>query len=562
MERDLGWTCRMIHTSPKIRPQVKRALFLALSVFAVLSVAGITLVAAAAADENVTRASKQKPNVLVYIVDDWGWQDTSVPFWKAPTLWNTTFRTPTLERLAATGMKFTQAYACAVCSPSRTSIMTGQNAARHGVTNWTLNKDGETSHKTAQLNAPADWKRNGLQPDQPNIASILKKQGYFTIHAGKAHWGANDTPGSNPENLGFSVNIAGHAAGGPGHYHGENNYGNKEVGGHTRPWGIPGLEKYHGSDIHLTDATTMEANAALKQASDLKKPFYLYMAHYAVHAPIMEHQRFFENYEGKNYPGTTIPISRKEAEYASMVEGIDASLGELLDTIDELGQLDNTLVIVLSDNGGLTRHARGGSPYKSGANTHCWPLREGKGSAYEGGTRIPLIISWANGTGETSLRKPAAIPAGSVCDTPVIIEDIPMTVLDLVGGDELMSQLPQADGVSLMPLLNNPTDSRVSSHRPLVFHYPHQWTGRPQGGYQSHSSIRVGPWKAIYFYESSSWELYNLDEDIYESENLSSTNRSKLVQLAGNPKALLNNRGAMFPYNHKENREQVMQLPE
>lgn len=505
----------------------------------------------------------QKPNILVYIVDDWGWQDTSVPFWSHRTKWNDFYRTPTLEKLTATGMKFTQAYACSVCSPSRTSIMTGQNAARHHVTNWTLRKDGETSHKTKQLHAPADWERNGLQPDSPNIAQHLQSSGYFTIHAGKAHWGAFDTPGSNPENLGFDVNIAGHAAGGPGHFHGQKNYGNKEKGGYTKPWGIPGLEEYHGTDTHLTDATTREAQKAIARSLELEKPFYLYMAHYAVHAPIMEDHRFIDNYTGKNYPGTTIPITDREADYASMVEGIDHSLGQLLATIESAGESENTLVFVLSDNGGLTRHARGRSPYMSGADTHCWPLREGKGSAYEGGTRIPFIVSWAghDTTTGNSHQSSLPIPAGSTCNTPIIIEDVPMTLLDIVTGKPSRNLLPGADGRSIVSLLKNPDSKKPGYGRKLVFHYPHQWTGSPSGGYQSHSSMRKGDWKVIYFYESEEWELYHLKDDIYESRDLSDSHPSKLKALANQLKTSLEERGAQFPMDLKSKSPRLIELP-
>ena len=159
------------------------------------------------------------------------------------------------ERLAKQGCKFTQAYAAAVCSPTRTSIMTGQSPLRHRVTNWTLRKDGETSGKTKRLGPPKDWERNGLQPDAVTLPDLLQEAGYYTIHAGKAHWGAYDTPGSDPLNLGFDVNIAGHAAGGPGSFHGEKNYSAVWRNG-SAIWDVPGLEKYHGTKTNLTAALT------------------------------------------------------------------------------------------------------------------------------------------------------------------------------------------------------------------------------------------------------------------------------------------------------------------
>ncbi|MDB4626565.1 sulfatase-like hydrolase/transferase, partial [bacterium] len=144
--------------------------------------------------------ASERPNIILFLVDDMGWQDTSVPFWNKTTPFNQHFRTPNMERLAKQGRRFTQAYACAVCSPTRTSIMTGQNAARHRVTNWTLYEDRETSGKTPRLLPPRNWRKQGLQPgNAPTLPEVLRDQlGYRTIHAGKAHWGAYDTQGSDP----------------------------------------------------------------------------------------------------------------------------------------------------------------------------------------------------------------------------------------------------------------------------------------------------------------------------------------------------------------------------
>ncbi|KPQ14031.1 MAG: arylsulfatase A related protein, partial [Algoriphagus marincola HL-49] len=171
------------------------------------------------------------PNIIVFLVDDMGWQDTSVPFWTEKTPFNKLYRTPNMELLASHGMIFTQAYATAVCSPSRTSIMTGMNAARHRVTNWTLRYNTSTDQEDEVLEFP-EWNVNGLQPIDTipqslyatTLPQILKDNGYFTIHAGKAHWGTESTPGSDPINLGFKVNIAGHHAGAPASFQGENNY--------------------------------------------------------------------------------------------------------------------------------------------------------------------------------------------------------------------------------------------------------------------------------------------------------------------------------------------------
>jgi arylsulfatase A-like enzyme len=165
----------------------------------------------------------KRPNIILFLVDDMGWQDCSVPFWTKPTEWNKRYHTPNMERLAAEGMKFTNAYATPVCSPSRVSLMTGMNAAHHKVTNWTLRKDQSVDYKDSMLLSP-DWNINGMSP-VPGIEHtvyatplplLLKEAGYYTIHCGKAHFGAMETPASDPLNIGFMLNIAGHAAGGPG----------------------------------------------------------------------------------------------------------------------------------------------------------------------------------------------------------------------------------------------------------------------------------------------------------------------------------------------------------
>ncbi len=233
------------------------------------------------------------PNILFFLVDDMGWQDTSVPFHSERTPLNDLYRTPNMEQLAAAGMKFTQAYACSVCSPTRTSLMTGMNAARHRVTNWTLSRNDSQDRPDDLLTFPA-WNVNGLQSTDSiersvyatTLPQLLRDSGYFTIHCGKAHWGAMDTPGESPLNLGFDINIAGHAAGRPASYQGLTNFGNKVKGGFTPPWGVPGLEKYHGDSINLTKALTLEAMAALDKNLGSGKPFFLYMSHYAIHTPL------------------------------------------------------------------------------------------------------------------------------------------------------------------------------------------------------------------------------------------------------------------------------------
>ena len=359
-------------------------------------------------------AAEEKPNIVLFLVDDMGWQDTSVPFSDEVTPFNKRYRTPNMERLAEDGVKFTNAYACSICSPTRISLMTGMNAARHRVTNWTLRKNASNDRKHPVLDFP-EWNVNGLSPD-PRIErtfharalpDYLKVVGYETIHVGKAHFGAVGTPGEDPLNIGFSVNIAGHAAGGPGSFLGTQNFSAIWRDG-DEIWDVPGLEKYHGKDIFLTEALTREGLASVDKAVKEEKPFFLYMSHYAVHVPFAEDSRFIERYKAMG-------LDEKEAMYAAMVEGMDKSLGDILDYLDENKLSENTIVMFMSDNGGLSAHGRGGEPH-----THNRPLSSGKGSAHEGGVRVPMIVKW-----------PGFAEAGGVSENPVIIEDFFPSILEM-----------------------------------------------------------------------------------------------------------------------------------
>lgn len=247
---------------------------------------------------------QDRPNIILFLVDDMGWQETSVPFYSETTGLNERYRTPNMERLAEMGVKFTQAYACAISSPSRASLMSGMNAARHRVTNWTLNYNTKTDAGSSVIQLP-DWNYNGIQPaatatdhDLANgtpvtsLPQILHDNGYYTIHCGKAHFGSMTTSGADPLTMGFDKNIAGGANGGPGSYLAENEYG-------SGSFHVSGLEKYYGTGTFLTEALTIEALDALKThlESEPEQPFYLYMAHYAIHSPYDADPRYTGNYE-------------------------------------------------------------------------------------------------------------------------------------------------------------------------------------------------------------------------------------------------------------------------
>jgi len=445
----------------------------------------------------------RQPNIVLFLVDDMGWQDTSVPFADFVTPFNQRYRTPNMEALAKRGMKFTQAYACAVCSPSRVSLMTGLNAARHRVTNWTLKKNASNDRQHPRLAFPG-WNVNGLSPvagvedtvHAKTLPSFLRQAGYRTIHVGKAHFGATGTPGEDPTRLGFDVNIAGHAAGGPGSFLGKQNF-SAAFRNASRIWDVPGLEKYHGQDIFLTEALTREANLAVDAAVSDDKPFYLYMSHYAVHVPFAEDSRFIERYKQAGLDPT-------EAMYAAMIEGMDKSLGDIMANVERQGLTENTVVMFMSDNGGFSAEGRGGK-----ANTHNKPLSSGKGSAHEGGVRVPMLVAW-----------PGVTKAGSVCDVPLIIEDFFPTVLEIAGVREFNQIGGKIDGRSFIPLLKG--GPAMNPERALFWHYPNNW-GPSGPGIGASSTIRKGDWKLIYYHDpgrAERYELFHLSNDLGEAKNL------------------------------------------
>lgn len=445
----------------------------------------------------------ERPNIILFMVDDMGWQDTSVPFWSEPTPYNRLFETPNMERLAAQGTLFTQAYASSISSPSRCSLLTGSNAARHRVTNWTLERGRTTDAKSDLIEVP-DWNYNGIQPvagiensyPATSLVDILKHNGYHTIHCGKAHFGAIDTPGEDPHAFGFDVNIAGHAAGGPASYLSEENFGNRTDGAPQSLFAIPGLEKYWHSGTFLSEALTLEALGALDKAKKYGQPFFLYMSHYAVHIPIDRDPRFFDKYKSRG-------LSDREAAYAALVEGMDQSLGDLLDWLDANGEADNTIVIFMSDNGGLAAAPE----WRDGAqHTQNAPLSSGKGSAREGGIREPMIVRW-----------PGVTAGGGRCDRYVIIEDFFPSILEMAGIRRYDTVQP-VDGVSFVPLLTAGGDP--SRGRSLFWNCPNLW-GPDGPGIGPTCTIRRGDWKLIYYYADGRRELFNIRTDIGERHDLS-----------------------------------------
>ena len=516
-----------------------------------------------------SRHGGERPNIIFFLVDDMGWVDSSVPYDGNIYPNNLRFNTPNMERLARRGTIFSNAYACPVSTPTRTSLLSGMNAAHTGITNWTSPVKDTPSDATGgavAMMAPGsvgqqggmdiypegyltrpDWTLNGMSP-VPGVDStlyatpmvqLLKDAGYFTIHVGKGHWASAGTPGASPYNMGFVVNVAGNVAGMPRSYQGEDNYGNT-----PERWNylaVQNMTEYYGTHTHLTEALTREALKTLDFPVENGIPFYLYMSHHGTHTPIQRDDRFVEKY-------LEAGMDEGQARYASMVEGIDKSLGDILNYLDDKGIADNTAIIFMTDNGGNSENVqKGGVPH-----TQNLPLREGKGSVYEGGIRVPLIVCW-----------PGKVPAGAREDTPAIAEDLFPTILDIAGVsyDEPGAIVQELDGQSLIPeitaggsVLKGAAEggSGSGAERALIFHYPHQWKPYRLDDIDYLSAVRKGDWKLVYRMREARLELYNLREDIGETHDLAAENPQKCAELATILSDKLREWGSPMPFNPAE----------
>ncbi|MCL1616828.1 sulfatase [Bacteroides sp. ET71] len=462
------------------------------------------------------------PNIILFLVDDMGWQDTSVPFYNnQQTALNQRFHTPNMERLAQMGVRFTEAYACAISSPTRCSLMSGMNASRHRVTNWTLEKDQKTDATSSTIALP-DWNYNGIQPSNTaglinnstpitSLPKILKDNGYFTIHCGKAHFGARNTPGGDPATMGFDINIGGGPNGAPGSYLGTKNFGEG-----TR-FAVHGLEKYHGQDIFLTEALTREAIANIKRATEMGKPFYLYMSHYAVHSPYDDDKRFSNNYRGRYDIQLNDTLNEKEARYAALVEGMDKSLGDLLDYLEENPETgENTIILFMSDNGGQgLNNVRQGRANRD----QNYPARAGKGSAFMGGVHEPMIVYW-----------PGITKGGTQNNQRIMIEDFFPTILDMAGINKYTT-IQTIDGISFIDMIKSP---ELRRERPIVWHFPNLWgeTQNIEEGYGAYSAILKDDYHLIYSWETGRNRLYNIQKDIAEQTDLSAQMPEKVQELS------------------------------
>ena len=406
-------------------------------------------------------------NIVLFLIDDLGWMDLGCQG-------STYYQTPNIDKLAAEGVRFTDAYAaCAVCSPTRASILTGKYPARLLLTDWLPSGRWKPSSKLIE-----GRKIRGLPLEEYTLAETLRDAGYQTIHIGKWHLGSE--PFCLPQHHGFDINIAGNAHGAPGQY----------FFPYQGDWSIPTTPLRATWNVlpdgkpgeYLTSRLTDEAVTIIEKSDD--KPFFLYFPHYGVHTPLEAPEELTKKYE-------RIPQHQQQGKpvYAAMVESIDQSVGRVLDALKSAGKTNDTVIIFTSDNGGF---------YKATSNA---PLRANKGAYYEGGIRVPLIIKW-----------PGLSQPGRVIHEPVITNDLYPTCLAAAGLS--MDPHQHMDGENLTPLLHK---TETLSRDSLFWHFPH-YNKHPS----SHPSsvIRKGHWKLIESFDPATVELYNLAEDLGETCDL------------------------------------------
>ncbi|MEX2286261.1 MAG: sulfatase [Planctomycetaceae bacterium] len=446
-------------------------------------------------------AAARAPNVVLILADDLGWADLHC-------YGGDLHETPNLDRLARQGMRFTNAYAASpVCSPTRASIMTGKHPARLGMTIW---------HEGARRGPPQDRKlippesQANLRLDELTLAEVLHDAGYDTAHVGKWHLGDAE---HYPENQGFDINIGGTLWGAPTTYF----YPYRgQFGSEREPRYVPRLEGGNEGE-YLTDRLTDEALAIIERAAD--RPFFLNLWYHAPHTPIEAKPEAIARFRNKLQPG----MNHQNPVYAAMVGSLDENVGRILAKLDELRLAEDTIVIFSSDNGGYI-NAWHEQPVTSNA-----PLRSGKGSLYEGGIRVPLIV-----------RYPGVTAAGAECHEAVCSTDFYPTLLDALKLSGAADSAKGIDGVSLLPLLKDP---RMQLDRDtLFFHYPHYYaTTTPVG------AIRAGRWKLLEYFETDSVELYDLEVDVGETKDLANSMRDRAAELRARLHAWRSTIGARMP---------------
>ncbi|WP_193211947.1 sulfatase [Luteolibacter marinus] len=461
-------------------------------------------------------------NVVFIMADDLGYMD--VGFNNPATF----YETPRLNGLAKESMRFTAAYAaCPVCSPTRSSVMTGQYPARTRNTDY-FGAPNEFQALPESYDPLKDGKFGGfrkfplwpapylgrLPADQVTLAEAFKSKGYATLFAGKWHLGPE---GSYPEDHGFDLNVGGIERGGP--------YGGDK---YFSPYGNPKLPDGPKGE-HLPDRLASEVAKFI--SANKEKPFFVSLSFYSVHTPLIGRADLVEKYKEKkrklglkasfteDFPRKTRSV-QEHAVYAAMVEAMDQAVGKVLDALESNGVAGETIVMFFSDNGGLAT--------SEGSPTSNLPYRAGKGWAYEGGVREPLLVRW-----------PGKAKSGSTCDVPVISTDFYPTLLEASGHDLAPAQ--HKDGTSFADLLQDPAAKHERA--PLFWHYPH-WGN--QGGIPF-SAVRDGDWKLIRFYWKKGTELYNLAKDPGEQHDLAKEEPEQVARLAKELDGFLKETGALLP---------------
>ncbi len=452
----------------------------------------------------------QTPNVVFILVDDLGWMDLGC-------YGSSFYDTPELDLFAEQAVRFTSAYSASpVCSPTRASLMTGHHPVRVNITDWIPGFQSENAHDSL-LETPQDI--HNMPLEELTIAELFQNQGYKTFFAGKWHLGESEAYW--PEFQGFDINIGGNHKGSPTFPGGK---------GYYSPYGNPRMEDGPEGE-YLTDRLTEEAIRFIDASGN--QPFFLYLSFYTVHTPIQGCSAYDDLYRQRSLAlpdsGRMLTLeehmgitrtNQSDYRYAAMVRSMDANVGRLLSKLEESGLLEETIIIFTSDNGGLTTT-------KNGGPTSVLPLRAGKGWCYEGGIRVPLLISY-----------PGILHPGRVSHQPVISTDLFSTLLELA--DIECPEGLKSDGISLLPFLENPD---ALEERSLVWHYPHYHGSTWSPG----SAIRLGSWKLVEFYEDGHVELYDLEKDLSESKNLSSALPELADSLKREMHRLLDEMGAAYP---------------
>ncbi len=450
-----------------------------------------------------TTQAQTPPNIVLILADDMGWNNLSC-------YGSDLHESPNLDQLAREGVRFTNAYAASpVCSPTRASIMTGNSPARLHMTIW---REGAASGQPGRPMIGGNA-IDSLPTQHETLAEVLRNGGYYTAHIGKWHLGR---PKAYPQAHGFRVNIGGTLWGAPETFF----YPYSEEGAdYFEDWRyVPDLEPGKPGD-YLTDRLTDKALEIMEQHRE--RPFFINLWYYSVHTPVEGKPHLIEKYEQKIR--ATEPSTHTNPHLAAMVESMDQNVGRVLRRLKELELDERTVVVFASDNGGYIGNCK---RHPNFPVTNNAPLRSGKGSCYEGGLRIPMIV-----------RGPG-LGQGMDCPTPVVTTDLYRTLLGLAG--KTGKTQPSSDGVDLSPLLQDPT---THVNRPaLYFHYPHYYpTTTPV------TAIRSGDWKLLHYYQDNRSELYHLGRDPGETLDLAQDEPNRVTQMLKAMRQWVKDTGANLP---------------